>query len=853
VAGTGRPSPAGGPPLQHEGRPPLIPAGAAPPSSLPFRQFVLKVHSRCDLACDHCYVYEHADSSWQGRPKVITQETVAKAGERVAEHARQHDLERVRVILHGGEPLLAGATRLGEIAAGLRAAITPVCELDLRIHTNGVQLDEEFCEVFLAAGVKVGISLDGDRAGNDRHRRYRDGRSSYDQVIRAIELLRTDRYRELYTGLLCTIDVRNDPVATYDALAALDPPAVDFLLPHATWETPPPASGEGAGTPYADWLAAIFDRWRADADRMPVRIFESIIRTSRGASSLTESLGVEASDVAVIETDGTIEQADSIKVAYDGAPATGFDVFANELSEAAAHPAIRARQLGAAGLSPTCRQCPVVSSCGGGLYAHRYRAANGFDNPSVYCADLEKIIKHVQARLIPAAPAPAPALSAGATAPDTQTSGAPRPAFQLAGAQFDALAAGFGDRDAIAALIDGQRSERRKLLQLLRVRASAPADELFLGGWKLLVRLQREHPAELDQVLGHPYVRAWAERCLRDGDTAALPADAAELASITAAAAIRAGAVAEVTVPVSQGHVQLPTLGRLRTGDARAAEVSTGGGAFQVRTAAGKWDVHLRDPDSETDWQPVRQLTAPGGFTVRLEDTDRYRDCHLHPAAPRLAEADVTRWEQRFAAAWSLIESEYPQYAAGLTAGLSTIMPLTGATPGRDISAAARQAFGAVGVGLPADGETLALLIIHEFQHVKLGAVLDLFTLYDPADRRLFYAPWRDDPRPLEATLQGTYAHLGVTDYWRARRHRADGPGALAAAERFARWRALTAAAIDTLAGSGALTDLGDRFVGRMRATIEPWLDEPVPDAAAEAARQWAVERRQAWQRMRKQ
>ena len=381
-------------------------------STLPFRQFVLKVHSRCDLACDHCYIYEHADTSWRGRPMAITSGTVAKAGERIAEHARQHALAEVCVILHGGEPLLAGATRLGEIAAQLRAAIDPVCALDLRIHTNGVQLDEDFCEVFLAAGVRVGISLDGDRAGNDRHRRYRDGRSSYDQVIAAVDLLRTDRYRALYTGLLCTIDVRNDPIATYDALAALDPPAIDFLLPHATWDTPPP--GAGPGTPYADWLTAVFERWRADGGRVPVRMFESIVRTSHGASSLTESLGLEASDVAVIETDGTIEQADSIKVAYDGAPETGYDIFRNALSEAAGHPAIQARQLGVDGLSETCRACPVVESCGGGLYAHRYKTGNGFDNPSVYCADLEKIIKHVQARIIPAPPA---AAGAAAEAP----------------------------------------------------------------------------------------------------------------------------------------------------------------------------------------------------------------------------------------------------------------------------------------------------------------------------------------------------------------------------------------------------------------------------------------------------
>jgi hypothetical protein len=59
---------------------------------LPFRQFVLKVHSRCDLACDHCYVYEHAGQSWAGRPVVISPETVGKAGERIAEHARDNGL-----------------------------------------------------------------------------------------------------------------------------------------------------------------------------------------------------------------------------------------------------------------------------------------------------------------------------------------------------------------------------------------------------------------------------------------------------------------------------------------------------------------------------------------------------------------------------------------------------------------------------------------------------------------------------------------------------------------------------------------------------------------------------------------
>ena len=41
----------------------------------------------------------------------------------------------------------------------------------------------------------------------------------------------------------------------------------------------------------------------------------------------------------MIEADGSLEQADSMKVAFDGAPATGLDVFGHPLDEAAAHPA----------------------------------------------------------------------------------------------------------------------------------------------------------------------------------------------------------------------------------------------------------------------------------------------------------------------------------------------------------------------------------------------------------------------------------------------------------------------------------------------------------------------------------
>ena len=143
------------------------------------------------------------------------------------------------------------------------------------------------------------------------------------------------------------------------------------------------------------------------------------------------------------------------------------------------------------------------------------------------------------------------------------------------------------------------------------------------------------------------------------------------------------------------------------------------------------------------------------------------------------------------------------------------------------------EAFGAVAAALPADHARLALLLIHEFQHVKLGAVLDMFDLFDPADQRLYQVAWRPDPRPLEGVLQGTYAHVAVTDFWRMHRRTAEG---LAAHAQFAHWRAATADAIETLTGCGSLTPLGQTFVEGMRGSVSPWLSEPVPaDAGSHA------------------
>jgi uncharacterized protein len=320
------------------------------------------------------------------------------------------------------------------------------------------------------------------------------------------------------------------------------------------------------------------------------------------------------------------------------------------------------------------------------------------------------------------------------------------------------------------------------------------------------------------------------------------------LSAIAAAAAIRAGISAELDVPVRNGFLHLPTLGRLAVPLITSASVvvDTGSDWFAARLPEGERAIKLNSQEPQAGWEPVRVLQADGSM-VRLEDTDPYRECHQWPAAGRVPEAEVSQWRLLYRQSWDLIVREFPQYLPGLATGLTTITPLANSVRGREISAAARQAFGSIGVALPDTADTLAMLLMHEFQHVKLGALLDLFDLCDRGDTRVFYAPWRDDPRPLEALLQGTYAHIAVTEFWRTRWRQLPSAEAETAAARFALWRAQTSAAADALAGSGSLTPLGARFVDGMRATLARWVDEPVPAMAAHVARRWATEHRSKW------
>jgi uncharacterized protein len=372
----------------------LVSAGWSP---TPFTEFVLKIHSRCDLSCAYCYMYTMADKSWRTRPQHMSLETIDMTAFRINEHVRKHSLGAVEVVFHGGEPLLAGERLIEYAVTRIRASADT--QVDFGIQTNAVLLDADYLKLFDSLSVQVAVSLDGNADAHDRYRRRANGQGSHAAVVRSLELLLTDPFRHLFSGLLCTINPHNDPIETYEALLQFQPPAIDFLLPHGNWESPPPGRIPAMpDTPYANWLIRVFDHWyAAPRQQTHVRLFAEIMKLLIGRRSSTELVGLSPIGTVVVETDGSLEQSDILKSAFPGAPSTGLHIARDPFDSVLYLPGMAARQIGLQALCGTCLSCEIHRICGGGLYAHRYSPENGFANPSVYCPDLMALISHIRA------------------------------------------------------------------------------------------------------------------------------------------------------------------------------------------------------------------------------------------------------------------------------------------------------------------------------------------------------------------------------------------------------------------------------------------------------------------------
>jgi uncharacterized protein len=362
-------------------------------------QLHFKIASRCNLNCSYCYIYNKGDSTWKQRPAIMSDEVFEAAVQRIRAHCNASRQKLLLLGFHGGEPCLVGAARFSAWCKRARDVLHDIAELPICIQTNGTLIDETWAKVFQENKVNVGVSVDGPQEVHDLLRVDHHGRGSYDKVARGLKVLRD---AHIPFTILCVIPLGADPLAVHHHFVkTLGCKQFTYLLPLFTHDTIAPIRQRYGLTPCADFLIPIFDEWWFnDTTDITVGNFRNMIKIILGGRSEMETIGNTPPAYVFVQTDGEMEGMDTLRICNDGMSKMNFNVLETGF-EAILHADTLHRTAIFQGMAlPTgCRACVERDNCAGGFVPHRYSHSRGFDNPSVWCADLLKLFAHIRGRL----------------------------------------------------------------------------------------------------------------------------------------------------------------------------------------------------------------------------------------------------------------------------------------------------------------------------------------------------------------------------------------------------------------------------------------------------------------------
>ncbi len=348
---------------------------------------LLKVVSRCNIDCSYCYVFNMGDDNWSHLQKKISTATV-DAFCRSVERLLWTQDSIFSIVLHGGEPLLIGTKGLSYLLRGLRAFLPP--NYPIGIQTNGTLLSPEILDICSLYRTTVAVSIDGPRAIHDRWRVDHSGTGSFDRVLAGIRVLQAHEDNLfLNAGLLAVIDPSSNPQEMYGFFKELKAPSVDFILKDGNHDRLPQGKSSHESLEYGQWMEGLLQIYLSDPDPLPIRVLDDMMKVLLGGMVSKEGLGVNDFGILIVDTDGGIMKNDTLKSVFNGADK--FKQAAN-IKDVCLVDFIRSNEFVSyrGAQRPTCtkcRNCAEVQICGGGMMLHRWNDKNGFNNPSVYCAD----------------------------------------------------------------------------------------------------------------------------------------------------------------------------------------------------------------------------------------------------------------------------------------------------------------------------------------------------------------------------------------------------------------------------------------------------------------------------------
>lgn len=332
--------------------------------------------SLCNMRCKYCFYHDVATHRQTPSYGVMSEATAAQLLNRVWDAVS--DNAQIHFAFQGGEPTLAGISFYRYFAEVVDNKKLPGQTVSYSIQTNGILLDDDWCQFLHEHHFLVGISLDGNPEIHDMHRVDSNGVGTANRIFQSIQCM--ERNKVEYNILsVVTRAMARKPEKTWNWYVGKRYKYLQ-LIPCLS-----PFSGSEkekyALTPeaYADFLVATFRGWKHQLEvgnYISVRLFDNLVMLLKGYPAQQCGLLGRCSQQWVIEADGGVYPCD-FYVLDDCRCGTIWEKSFAELEEAAVTKAFLQPE---ETLHPQCATCKVFKICGGGCKRYRdfYHSKEGY-------------------------------------------------------------------------------------------------------------------------------------------------------------------------------------------------------------------------------------------------------------------------------------------------------------------------------------------------------------------------------------------------------------------------------------------------------------------------------------------
>jgi uncharacterized protein len=343
------------------------------------------VSAVCNLDCSYCFYLDRDADPYTALPaRRMTEETL----ERMVDTYLFYSYPHSTFAFQGGEPTLAGPAFFERLVTLQQQYGRNGQSVSNSMQTNGVLLDDRWCELFKQYNWLVGVSLDGPESVHDLYRFNKQGAGTWRKVMTGVEFMKK---HGVEFNALCVLSQANveKPAEIYKFFRSAGIDHIQYI---------PLSEFDGQGQPlpftisaeqYGRFLSETFDLWWPERRKVRIRYFDNIAESLAGQKPAACTLHETCDSYVVVEFNGDVYPCDFfVEQNWN---------LCNIHADSWAEIARRQRRYQFAAKKtiahPECAVCEYQSICHGGCPKHRHDRRQNFNDLDYFCTAYKMIFR----------------------------------------------------------------------------------------------------------------------------------------------------------------------------------------------------------------------------------------------------------------------------------------------------------------------------------------------------------------------------------------------------------------------------------------------------------------------------